>query len=56
LFMPAKSPMSARKISARRIFVLSLPAWASSASIACSTCRVWPVMSWLVSSGICPAR
>jgi len=36
--------------------LLSLPARASSASIAASTWVVWPWMSWLASSGTWPAR
>src|SRR3981189_318476 len=55
-FMAAKSPMSASQITADRIFVLSLPPRASSASISASACFTWPVMSRDVSSGIMPER
>ncbi len=55
-FMPAKSAMSGRKICAERIFVLSLPTCARSLSILASTSWVWPVMSFVESSGTSPAR
>jgi hypothetical protein len=56
LFMPSKSAMSARNTSARSTCWRSLATSASSLSISASTCRVCPVMSWLVSSGIWPER
>jgi hypothetical protein len=55
-FMAPKSPMSARQITALRIFVLSLPPWASNESISASACFTWPVISCEVSSGIMPER
>ena len=55
-FMAGNSLMLARKICARRILVLSLPAWTSRASMAASTWRVWPVMSCEPSPATWPAR
>ena len=40
----------------RRILRLSLPAWASSVSIAANTSRVWVSMSAPAVSGTWPAR
>jgi hypothetical protein len=54
--MAAKSLMSDSQITAERIFVLSLPPFASKESISPSACFTWPVMSVDKSSGIMPEQ